>query len=62
MVQMESKAIQQLSEISDFKPEYLEIVDGHTLQPIEKMEKINKILAKVDVQISREVVETSIYD
>ena len=22
----------------DFRPEYLEIVDGHTLQPIEKME------------------------
>jgi len=33
----EKKAIAQLSEIPDFKPEYLEIVDGHTLQPIEKM-------------------------
>ena len=33
----EKKAITQLSEVPDFKPEYLEIVDGHTLQPIEKM-------------------------
>lgn len=33
----EKKAIAQLSELPDFKPEYLEIVDGHTLQPIEKM-------------------------
>ncbi len=33
----EKKAIAQLSEVPDFKPEYLEIVDGHTLQPIEKM-------------------------
>lgn len=35
--QAEEKAIQQLSKIPDFKPEYLEIVDGHSLQPIEKM-------------------------
>jgi len=33
----EKKAIAQLSDIPDFKPEYLEIVDGHTLQSIEKM-------------------------
>lgn len=33
----ETKAITQLSEIPDFKPEYLEIVDGHTLQPIDNI-------------------------
>ena len=33
----EKKAIAQLSKVPDFKPEYFEIVDGHTLQPIEKM-------------------------
>ena len=40
----EQKAIAQLSEIPDFKPEYLEIVDGHTLQPIEKMEETNYVV------------------
>lgn len=35
--QVEEKAIAQLSKIPDFKPEYLEIVDGHSLQAIEKM-------------------------
>lgn len=34
----ETKAIAELSKMPDFRPEYLEIVDGHTLQPIEKME------------------------
>lgn len=33
----EAKAIAQLSEFPEFKPEYLEIVDGHSLQPIEKI-------------------------
>jgi len=36
--EVEKKAIHQLSELPDFRPEYLEIVDGHTLQPIEEME------------------------
>ncbi len=35
--EVEKKAIAQLNEVPDFKPEYFEIVDGHTLQPIEKM-------------------------
>ncbi|MFK7979684.1 MAG: pantoate--beta-alanine ligase [Saprospiraceae bacterium] len=34
----ETKAITELSQLPDFRPEYLEIVDGHTLQPIERME------------------------
>lgn len=34
----EAKAITQLNEMPDFRPEYLEIVDGYTLQPIEQME------------------------
>ena len=37
IAEAEQKAIQQLNTLPDFKPEYLEIVDGHTLQPIEKM-------------------------
>ena len=45
----EKQAIAQLSEISDFKPEYLEIVDGHTLQPIEKMEETNYVVVCVAV-------------
>ncbi len=40
----EQKAITQLSKIPDFKPEYLEIVDGHTLQPIEKMDDTNYVV------------------
>lgn len=40
----EEKAIAQLSKIPDFKPEYLEIVDGHTLQPIENMEETNYVV------------------
>lgn len=40
----EKKAIAHLSKIPDFKPEYLEIVDGHTLQPIEKMEDTNYVV------------------
>lgn len=40
----EKKAVDQLSEIPDFKPEYLEIVDGHTLQPIEKMSDTNYVV------------------
>lgn len=34
---VEAKAIAQLNEIPDFKPEYLEIVDGYTLQPIDNI-------------------------
>lgn len=37
ILEVEKKAIQQLSEISNFRPEYLQIVDGHSLQPIVKM-------------------------
>jgi len=39
-----SKAIAELSELPDFKPEYLEIVDGHTLQSIEKMEDADYVV------------------
>ncbi|MEM1119809.1 MAG: pantoate--beta-alanine ligase [Bacteroidota bacterium] len=37
ILEVEQKAIKQLSEVPDFRPEYLQIVDGHSLQPIEKM-------------------------
>lgn len=40
----EEKAIHQLSKIPDFKPEYLEIVDGHTLQPISKMSETDYVV------------------
>lgn len=39
-----TKAIQQLSEIPNLKPEYLEIVDGHTLQSIDKMEDTDYVV------------------
>ncbi len=45
----EKKAIAQLSELPDFKPEYLEIVDGHTLQPIEKMSDTDYVVVCVAV-------------
>ena len=38
------RAIQQLSEVPDFRPEYLEIVDGHTLLPIASMEDTNYVV------------------
>lgn len=41
----EAKAIAQLSEFPDFKPEYLEIVDGHSLQPIEKITDSEYVVA-----------------
>lgn len=41
----ETKAITQLSEVPDFRPEYLEIVDGHTLQPIEQMSDTDYVVA-----------------
>ena len=43
--EVEIKAINKLSEIPDFRPEYLEIVDGYTLQPIEKMEDTDYVVA-----------------
>ena len=36
--EVEQKAINQLKEVPDFRPEYLEIVDGHTLLPINSIE------------------------
>jgi len=41
----ETKAIAELSKIPDFKPEYLEIVDGHTLQPIEHIADSDYVVA-----------------
>ena len=40
-----TKAITELSGIPNFRPEYLEIVDGHTLQPIEQMSDSDYVVA-----------------
>ena len=42
---VKEKAIALLSEIPDFKPEYLDIVDGYTLQPISDYEESPYIVA-----------------
>lgn len=39
-----AKALSLLGEIPQFSPEYLEIVDGHTLQPISDMEDSNYVV------------------
>lgn len=40
----ETKAITQLNDMPDFRPEYLEIVDGHTLQSIDNMEDADYVV------------------
>ncbi len=42
---VKEKAIALLSEVPDFKPEYLDIVDGYTLQPISDYEESPYIVA-----------------
>ena len=43
--EMEEKAIRELSKVSNFSPEYFEIVDGHSLQPIDNLEDTNYAVA-----------------
>ena len=42
---VKEKAIALLSEVPDFKPEYLDIVDGYTLQPISDYEESPYLVA-----------------
>ena len=42
---VKEKAIAQLSAIPDFKPEYLDIVDGYTLQPIKHLKDADYVVA-----------------
>lgn len=41
----ESKAVKQLSKVPNFKPEYLEIIDGYTLQAIEHYNDSDYVVA-----------------
>ena len=46
---VKEKALAKLSAIPDFKPEYLDIVDGYTLQPIKKMKDSDYVVACIAV-------------
>jgi pantoate--beta-alanine ligase len=45
----EQKALSQLSQIPNFQPEYLEVVDGHTLQKIENLDESDYVVVCIAI-------------